>query len=81
LKDLSSSDAIAPTFSIDEVYNEGDYVFREGKLYKFTADHLVNINWRTDDNQETSIAIELEEIKRFLANFIEFDNNHGLIFN
>ena len=81
LEDLSSSDAIAPTFSINDSYNEGDYVFREGKLYKFTADHLVNINWRTDDNQETSIAAELEEIKRFLTNFVELDNNHGLVFN
>jgi len=34
---------------MNEGYNEGDYVFREGKLYKFTKDHLINIDWKNDD--------------------------------
>lgn len=82
LEDLSSSDAIAPTFTMNEGYNEGDYVFREGKLYKFTEDHLINIDWKNDDVQQTSIAAELEEIKRIVFNLIQVDdNNHSLIFN
>ena len=48
LSELGSSQSIAPTFNENADYSEGQYVFYEGVLYRFTEDHAAGAWLGTD---------------------------------
>ena len=64
------SEDIAPEFSEDEAYSEGDLVYYEGILYKFSADHAAG-TWDPSEVTQTTVAAEFNELKNTLTNVTE----------
>lgn len=63
----------APTFATNVAYSKGDYVFYNGVLYEFTANHAAGV-WTGVDvtpaalaNDVTDIADDLTELKNDLV--------------
>lgn len=61
---------IAPAFSEETAYSEGDLVYYEGNLYKFTEDHAAGA-WDPSEVTPTSAAAEFNELKNTLNDVIE----------
>lgn len=61
------SEDIAPAFSEETAYSEGDLVYYEGNLYKFTDDHAAG-SWDPSEVTPTSAAAEFNELKSTLGN-------------
>ena len=53
--------SIAPTFSASTAYSKGDYVFYEGLLYRFTANHAAGA-WTGTDVTSTDIGADLTDV-------------------
>ena len=60
------SEDIAPEFSEDAAYSEGDLVYYEGILYKFSADHAAG-TWDPSEVTQTTVAAEFNELKNTLT--------------
>ena len=54
--------AIAPTFSASTAYSAGAYVWYDGDLYRFTADHAVG-SWTGSDAAQVALAGEVTDLK------------------
>ena len=54
--------AIAPTFSASTAYAAGAYVWYDGDLYRFTADHAVG-SWTGSDAAQVALAGEVTDLK------------------
>ena len=61
LKDEKARADIAPEFSKSVSYAVGDYVLREGHLYKFTSAHSVG-NWSASDVTQVAVGGELSSL-------------------
>ena len=61
------SEDIAPEFSEEVAYGEGDLVYYEGILYKFTADHAAGA-WDPSEVTQTTVAAEFNALKNTLTN-------------
>lgn len=73
--------AIAPTFSASTAYAAGSYVWYDGNLYKFTADHAAG-SWTGTDAVSVSLAGDLGAQVIDLKSAVGFtDNEIGLITN
>ena len=59
------SEDIAPEFSEEVAYGEGDLVYYEGILYKFTADHAAGA-WDPSEVTQTTVAAEFNALKNTL---------------
>jgi len=57
--------SLAPAFSESAAYNAGDYVVKDGKLYKFTADHAAGA-WTGTDAAEAQLAGDVSDLKEDL---------------
>lgn len=51
---------IAPVFSAESAYSAGDYVYHEGHLYKFTADHAAG-TWSDLDTESAVVTADLTD--------------------
>lgn len=65
---------IAEEFDVSSSYSAGDYVYYNGKLYKFTADHVTGVFDGTDA-VEVTVADEIES----KANKDDFDMSIGTV--
>ena len=65
------SEDIAPEFSEEVAYGEGDLVYYEGILYKFTADHAAGA-WDPSEVTQTTVAAEFNALKNALTNIGAF---------
>lgn len=57
---------LAPAFSESAAYTTGDYVIKDGKLYKFTADHAAGA-WTGTDAAEAQLAGDVSDLKDDLS--------------
>lgn len=57
--EVSKAD-IAPVFSAETAYSAGDYVYHDGHLYKFTADHAAGA-WSDLDTETAVVTADLAE--------------------
>jgi len=60
LTDLKA--AIAPDFSTSQDYDSGDYVWYDGELYRFSADHEQG-SWTGTDVTSTSLGLDIVELR------------------
>ena len=51
--------AVAPTFSTTATYNAGQYIWYDGKLYKFTTDHAAG-SWTGTDATQVDLGNDLK---------------------
>ena len=56
------SEDIAPAFSEETAYSEGDLVYYDGILYKFAADHTAG-SWDPSEVTLTTVSAEFNELK------------------
>lgn len=63
--EVSKAD-IAPVFSAETAYSAGDYVYHEGHLYKFTADHAAG-TWSDLDTESAVVTSDLAELQSDLT--------------
>lgn len=61
-------DMIAPTFSASAAYAAGDYVYYDGALYRFTADHAAGA-WVGTDAEAAVIGEDVSELKSAISTF------------
>lgn len=59
------TDTIAPTFSESDTYAAGDYVYYDGALYRFTADHAAGA-WVGTDAKTVGIGEDVAGLKSAL---------------
>lgn len=64
---LAHTADIAPEFSTESAYNAGDFVYYNGSLYEFTANHAAGA-WSTADTQAATISNELASLESGLTN-------------
>lgn len=64
---LAHTADIAPEFSTESAYNAGDFVYYNGSLYEFTANHAAGA-WSTADTQAATISNELTSLESGLTN-------------
>ena len=67
---------LAPQFSSTTAYSAGDYVVKNGDLYKFTEDHAAGA-WTGTDVEQTLTATELEALYAALANKANVDGSYS----
>ena len=60
--DEAGRNNVANQFSVDTSYKIGDYCRKDGKLYRFVANHNPSI-WNNSDVEEVVLANELNSIK------------------
>lgn len=70
---LAHTADIAPEFSTESAYNAGDFVYHNGSLYEFTANHAAGA-WSTADTQAATISNELASLESGLTNLTRFVN-------
>ena len=58
---LAHTADIAPDFSTESAYSAGDYVYHNGTLYVFTADHAAGA-WSTSDTQAVTVGGEISTL-------------------
>ena len=70
--------SIAPTFSASTAYSKGDYVFYEGLLYRFTANHAAGA-WTGTDVTSTDIGADLTDVTDACADLNNALNRYNLL--
>ena len=68
---------LAPDFSASKAYAAGDYVWYNGTLYRFTADHAAG-SWAGTDAKAAVIGTDLSDLKSAFSDAIS-DSNDGLV--
>lgn len=63
------SDSVAPEFSASASYTAGSYVYKNGVLYKFTADHTGA--WTGTDAEVVTVGGEVTDLKSAINNLDE----------
>lgn len=58
----SGFDSVAPEFSVSTSYTTGQYVYKNGVLYKFTSDHTAGA-WTGTDADAVTVGGEVEGVK------------------
>ena len=69
--DTNIKAAMAPVFSTSTAYKAGQYVWYDGQLYKFTADH-VSGSWTGTDATAWAIGNDVENQKTEINNIFDF---------
>lgn len=59
--DGSLDSIVADEFSTSDSYLDGEYVLKDGVLYRFTADHAAGA-WSTSDTEAITVGEALEEL-------------------
>ena len=47
----------------DEAFAADEYVFKDGKFYKFTTDHTAGNTWSSSEVEETNLGSEITDFK------------------
>ena len=64
---LAHTADIAPEFSTESAYNAGDFVYYNGSLYEFTANHAAGA-WSTADTQAATVGGKITSLEGDVAN-------------
>lgn len=64
---LAHTADIAPEFSTTSAYSAGDFVYYNGNLYEFTANHAAGA-WSTDDTQAATVGGKIASLEGDVAN-------------
>ena len=67
---------LAPQFSSSTSYSAGDYVVKNGALYKFTEDHAAGA-WTGTDVEQTLTSEELEDLYAALSSKANVDGSYS----
>lgn len=67
--DEAGRNSVATQFSVNTSYEIGDYCRKDGKLYRFVANHNPSI-WNNSDVEEVVLANELNSVKKDVAQTI-----------
>jgi len=62
----AAEENMAPVFSVSTAYSAGDYVLRDGVMYRFTADHAAG-TWTGSDAVAVKAGTELTHLKQDIS--------------
>ena len=71
---LAHTADIAPEFSTESAYSAGDFVYHNGSLYEFTANHAAGA-WSTDDTRAATVGGKIASLESDVSNLNDIKAN------